>query len=362
MTKELLSNRGPNAHRQLLINTEHFVIHLSGFVLWQQGAKLCEQPFSHKHHILLLNGDIFTKRDNHSISDTEWLARMIDNCNDNEAELFEMFRSLKGPYSLIYFNQSTRKLYFLRDILGRQSLLLAKNNEGDTILSSVLAASERKYTKCIELPPLGIFCMNLITEEITLNPWQSMTTMHMEQLGELKPLFETDIEMKSNIASPWLIKRECEESSQSYNFELILKDWMNKSPTEIFEHVLNNISVASVCDEIEMRLENSISDRILATPPVCRQCLQINETHCNHAKIGILFSGGIDCSILAVLTDKLLDLDQPIDLINVSFEKISRTKATTSNTPIDYNTPDRLSAKDTLRELERINPKRLVIF
>lgn len=362
--RELLSNRGPNAHREMSINTEHFMIHFAGFVyyniLWQQGAKLCEQPFSHKHHILLINGDIFSKRDNKLLSDTEWLAQMIDDCSDNDAQLFEMFRSLKGPYSLIYLNQLTQKLYFLRDVLGRQSLLLAKSSQGDIILSSVLTASKHEHTKCIELPPLGIFCMNLITEEITLNPWQPINTTHVEQMNELRNLFQAEIEIESNTASPWLVKQLREESLESYNFECILKDCVNKSSNEIFERLLSNSNAVSVCDEIEMRLENSILDRIQATPSVCRQCLQSNDTHCNHARIGILFSGGIDCTILAVITDKLLDSGQPIDLINVSFEKVSRSTSASSNAPIDYNTPDRLSARDSLRELQRINPERSV--
>lgn len=62
--------------------------------------------------------------------------------------------------------------------------------------------------------------------------------------------------------------------------------------------------------------------------------------------------------ISAVLSDKLLDSDQSIDLINVSFEKVSRSESVKA--PIDYNTPDRLSARDSLEELKRINPNRSV--
>lgn len=138
MTKQLLNDRGPNAHKELNIQTDNFRILFSGFVLWQQGAKLCTQPHSFKHHIVLINGDIFTKRDEISISDTEWLAQRIDECDGNEEHLLELLRSVEGPYSLCYYNQNLQKLYFLRDILGRQSLLLAKSPDGDIILSSVL--------------------------------------------------------------------------------------------------------------------------------------------------------------------------------------------------------------------------------
>lgn len=134
----MLQNRGPNAHNELNIQTDDYRIFFAGHVLWQQGAQLCTQPHSFRHHILLINGDIFTKRDDITLSDTEWLSRQIDECNDNEQCLLQLFRRLEGPYSLCYFNQNTKKLYFLRDILGRQSLLLAKSSDGDTVISSVL--------------------------------------------------------------------------------------------------------------------------------------------------------------------------------------------------------------------------------
>lgn len=358
LTRELLNNRGPNAHSELNIETEQFTILLCGFVLWQQGANICKQPYSYKHHVLLINGDIFSKRSNRSVSDTEWLTQEIDNCND-EAQLLELFRSLTGPYSIFYLNRETNQLYFLRDIFGRQSLLIARSPEGDSILSSVLAASKQHYTKCLELPPLGVFCLNLNTNEIQMYPWQLLNDTHLEQLKEVEHIFDNTIEIKSIIASPWLIKNSFEDCTNSYNFESILKDHINQGPNEIFEYLSENGCVMSVCDELIMRLEHSISDRILATPPQCRECMKLKCNKCDHARIGILFSGGIDCSILAVLTDKLLDPTQPIDLINVSFEKINRS---TFKAPIDYNTPDRISARDSLQELKTISPKRFVTF
>lgn len=351
----MLENRGPNAHTEVTLKTDNFDILLSGFVLWQQGAKICSQPHSYKHHVLLINGDIFSKRDDHSLSDTEWMAQQIDECNDNETELLQLLQTLEGPFSIFYFNKRTRHLYFLRDVFGRQSLLLARSPDDDIILSSVLGASRCHYSKCIELPPLGIFRMDVDKEEISLYPWQSLSDTHLEQLNDLHIFFEGDIKVKSIIASPWLIKEPCTDGLHNFNFESILKDHGKNSSDEIFEHLLDNRNVLSVCNEVIIKLENSLSDRISATPSLCRECVKSNDTSCDHAKIGILFSGGIDCTILAVLTDKLLDSSQSIDLINVSFEKVNRS---TSKTPVDYNTPDRITARESLHELKQINPKR----
>lgn len=110
---------------------------LAGFVLWQQGEKLCQQPITSSKHSLLINGDIFTEREIKEQSDTEWLLEQIDSCAD-EADLIAFFRHLEGPYSLIFFNKITETLYFVRDSLGRQSLLLATDDDDGIYLSSVL--------------------------------------------------------------------------------------------------------------------------------------------------------------------------------------------------------------------------------
>lgn len=39
-----------------------------------------------------------------------------------------------------------------------------------------------------------------------------------------------------------------------------------------------------------------------------------------HARIAVLFSGGLDCTTLALLADRVLPLEHEIDLINVAFE------------------------------------------
>lgn len=217
-------------------------------------------------------------------------------------------------------------------------------------------ASRRHFAQCIELPPLGVFSINLSTDEISLNPWQSLSETHLEQLVEVQDIFQLKIDVKASLGSPWLVKEMSEHSAHCFNFETILRDFVNDSSIEIFNRLLANENVVSVCDEVIIRLEESLTDRISATPSLCRSCLATECASCEHAKIGILFSGGIDCTILALLADKLVDSSLPIDLINVSFEKVKRLGSKPQ--PIDYNTPDRISAKDSLDELKRLCPNR----
>lgn len=125
-------------------------------------------------------------------------------------------------------------------------------------------------------------------------------------------------------------------------------------PSEIFDYFLKHMPIARSCDDVIRLLSLSVQDRCRATPPICKRCVA-ERSDCAHCKVGILFSGGIDCSILAVLANQHLQSDWPIDLINVSFEKVRKF---TTAPDIDYDTPDRLTARKTLQELQTLFPKR----
>ena len=65
--------------------------------------------------------------------------------------------------------------------------------------------------------------------------------------------------------------------------------------------------------------------------------------------IALLFSGGLDCTVLAVLLDKYVPKNQSIDLLNVAFERKFND---------DYLTPDRLTGLQSLLELKTLCPNR----
>eukprot|EP00794_Sanderia_malayensis_P007908 gene7908-8762_t len=88
-------------------------------------------------------------------------------------------------------------------------------------------------------------------------------------------------------------------------------------------------------------------------------------------KVGILFSGGIDCMTLAAMADRVLPVDEPIDLLNVAFVQQPRPSAHAKrqkNVHSDhgkhelrdpYNVPDRITGRSGVKEL---NPRRIWNF
>ncbi|KAG8985492.1 hypothetical protein FRB90_004662 [Tulasnella sp. 427] len=90
------------------------------------------------------------------------------------------------------------------------------------------------------------------------------------------------------------------------------------------------------------------------------------------ASVAVLFSGGIDCTVLAYLAHQHLPLSEPIDLLNVAFEnprtlraafkplKKSKKARTTAEVEKEdepeqgratYDVPDRVTGRDEVEEL-----------
>lgn len=277
----------------------------------------------------------------------------------------EIMKEIKGPYSLIYYNNSTKRLYFGRDSLGRQTLLIGSYQNSIYITS--VAPRGFGLNTFIEVPPVGIFCFDLNDDEsdISLNTWQDVSTHQQhftDQIRRLEVLLHRKVLMLAKLEPYWM--KTNDNHLGLYHFHELLNDHYDGSPLEILTKLSQNKEVSSTCDELIKLLMKSMKDRVEATPQLCKNCIKTrlsNGTNacssCTHSRIGILFSGGIDCSILAVLADKFIDKTANIDLINVSFEKIVRSKSTSTYYE-NYNTPDRLTSRQTLQELNKLCPER----
>jgi len=61
-----------------------------------------------------------------------------------------------------------------------------------------------------------------------------------------------------------------------------------------------------LCESLKLRILN-----VPAAPGLSKDC---------NVRIAILFSGGLDCTVLARMAHDLLPIEQEVDLINVAFE------------------------------------------
>lgn len=128
----------------------------------------------------------------------------------NEEEFLKLFTTIvKGPFSIIYYNIRTECLYFMRDSLGRQSLLLGYDL-GELVITSV--STKLSETKAlIELPPIGIFKWEHIDDRtlVSLYPWQDIAVheFYKEQLNEVQNLIGVDTVINTSLQPIWLQNR-----------------------------------------------------------------------------------------------------------------------------------------------------------
>ena len=101
-------------------------------------------------------------------------------------------------------------------------------------------------------------------------------------------------------------------------------------------------------------LKESLSLRILNIPEPPANGTK--QRALDRAKLAILFSGGLDCTVLARISHNLLPLSEPIDLLNVAFENPRIHKS--YDTPAYELCPDRISGRSSCTELQRICPGR----
>lgn len=83
-------------------------------------------------------------------------------------------------------------------------------------------------------------------------------------------------------------------------------------------------------------------------------------------KVAVLFSGGLDCTVLARLCHDILAPEHPIDLVNVAFEnprvaahaKKSKDQETLASFDIFEACPDRVTGRKSFAELQAVCPGR----
>lgn len=110
---------------------------------------------------------------------------------------------------------------------------------------------------------------------------------------------------------------------------------------------------ASSAEVLRSHLIRSLQYRVLnvPTPP---------EANVSDARVAILFSGGLDCTVLARLASDLIPSDQVIDLINVAFEnpRIASQQKGAEEVNLYEICPDRITGRKSFAELVAVCPGR----
>jgi asparagine synthetase B (glutamine-hydrolysing) len=116
---------------------------------------------------------------------------------------------------------------------------------------------------------------------------------------------------------------------------------------------IDNVEDAATPSQLLDVLTAAISIRTLTIPQTHTYNSSLTELP---PRIAVLFSGGLDCSVLAWLIHTLLPPNEPIDLINVAFENPRTIAAQKTKSEDVYRVcPDRITGLAGWEELCRLS-------
>ncbi|CAK7269365.1 hypothetical protein SEPCBS119000_003531 [Sporothrix epigloea] len=337
-----LSRRGPDSVDQVEVTTcprEDGLkarLQFTSTVLALRGNELKRQPFVEAgadsvpwmaQRVLCWNGEVWRFEGAATTTggnDGQMLYERLTTTKDP----FSVLRAVEGPFAFVYYDGPGGQLIYGRDRLGRRSLLQQTTAEGRLTLSSVsdFDAKETPSSLWTEVEADGFYVVDLLSKgqktswTIVRHNWTDAfvgtSDYVVSGLGRFNGV--------SGLAGCYPLTAE------------------SRSVLQLGEQLAAS-----------MRL------RVLHVPqPPMVTAIDGNCCAKTAVRIAILFSGGLDCTVIARIAHDLLPIDQAIDLINVAFEN-PRVKAHLGQGADFYEEcPDRKTGRASVLELQKTCPGR----
>lgn len=347
-----LTRRGPDYRGTLDTNiqisdSEKVSLKFVSTVLALRGDHIAKQPLQDpkSESVLCWNGEAWKIGDKvvdgndgeaiigllGSAVDVEDVSASIDNTLD-------VLRTIAGPFGFVYYDAVHGLFYFGRDCLGRRSLLYnVDDNPGTILLSSIADSASGSWH---EVEADGIYLMALNTANIP----SSLAALGPSSIGS-KP-FPTyryfwvpgDKQELTPVSPTSFCHRASTDSRQSLSLGVLNQAVPEEPPV---------LDLSSSCvRELEKWMDKSLRLRILNIPDPPHQGAPAE------VKLAVLFSGGLDCSVVARMAHEILPLDQPIDLLNVAFENPRVVLASKQVPKVSKKPKKQQKAKDLAAAME----------
>lgn len=324
---KLLEQRGPDRleiqkldHLEAgLPGSKPYHITLAASVLALRGGYIQPQPLVNEDAscVFCWNGDAWkynglpvTGNDTAFVFEL-LLARSKTSTNTFVLDILNLFTKIEGPFSFVLYDAAHSKAFYGRDRLGRRSLLQSVGGDGTTTISSV------------GLNPLPASCEEVNTGGIHVLDFQDATLFH-SIIPWSNPLPNANTFIPPSRTVPLTIRSQCIDNLRSKLYA-----------------------------SLHLRISNLV-DPVNGPPELGSS---------SDSRLAILFSGGLDCTLLARLSHEVLPLSSPIDLLNVAFENPRSVAAANTPDASPYETcPDRATGRASHAELQRICPNRVWRF
>lgn len=280
----IIRERGGDFEKYRLFPEEKIEVYSSVLSLRQP---LAEQPLSNGRFTLQFNGELYNDEISSHMNDVEYLLGKL--INDYEGDVIKTIGHLKGEFAYSIIDRAENKIYFGKDVTGRKSLCFSIDTLGELYISSCPPWTNKEKENFFECKRATVYCFD-------------MKTKVMDRI-----------------------------SSEENKFL--------PSAYKVLNNINMNVNETDIISKIHRQLGHSVYKRISTIFPLLEDMTE--------SKFAILFSGGIDCTLIAGLCGEICEKDTTIDLLNVSF---SNPRA---NLTYD-ETPDR---KLAIKNCEQLNLK-----
>ncbi|KAJ5280959.1 hypothetical protein N7478_006331 [Penicillium angulare] len=351
-TQALLKSRGPDSCQSHFVRKdvstqdgEFLACHLTftSTVLSLRGDHIYTQPIVDPatQSVLCWNGEAWKVAGKRvSGNDTEHVLSLFlqavaddgngDDSNSSTHRLGQAVATISGPFAFVFYDAVHSRVFFSRDCLGRRSLLQENDEDGSLKICSICDGSSSE--DFAEVGFDGVYMIDLAA------PHGSSLSIRDRYKIETLPWSSDSIPPAGHIKNP----------IPPMNMSVPIE----QPPALTLD--------TPFIQELETKLRGSLSLRIddVPEPP--------GFIKGQNAKVAVLFSGGLDCTLLARLAHDILPSDDPIDLLNVAFENPRVTAAAAASnqqnpsSPISpYEAcPDRITGRSVHLELQKTCPDR----
>lgn len=301
---------------------------------------MSQQPLiTHQGNVLVFNGEIFDGiQVAPETSDSEALAQALSECETVD-KVLNVFAVLEGAWAICYYHSPSSRVFFSRDYFGRRSLLCRLKEMANFELASVAQSNTDENQGWSEVACDGVYMLDLTDFTFTCAPWMSFIRKHTKRDEEFRKklscineenILLTPMQSRYSLDIP-----DCLESD--INFD------EHKDPLKAVQSYLQAEGREELCKEFIQKLRVSVRKRL---------------THCKRGEgsssVALLFSGGIDCTVIALLAHEFVSRDESIDLLNVAFERRGYQKDDIGR----FAVPDRITGRSSLQELKKLCPER----
>lgn len=304
--KDRINDRGPTCNNSEELFCADYRICLHSSVLSLR-PPLVRQPIvsDELKTFLQYNGELYND-DVEMGNDTDYIFKRF-----RQNGVLESLRSYRGEYAFTYGDEST--IWFGRDPIGRRSLLYKydSNKPGSLVVSSVAPVDYEEFQP-------GVWSLAYESDP-EADQWKEVPA---------NCIFELDLMSWKLKEHYWNYSNDTNSTGLLYPYSAIS---LKESSTP--DSSTQNLRSLSDC------FLKSVKSRLLNIPHITETC---------DPQAALLFSGGLDCTLIAKYIDQCLPADCRIDLLNVSFEN--------KRSGGGFETPDRLLGKRSWFELCNTSP------